>query len=117
MQSSTVRSNKYRLLYSWLYNTEVYLDKCPDDYHIGHADKRVQYGKVIWVRVQNENTTFKLHVVLIVLPCKQQNVTYIRFLKYMHLPLKRTSSYKKMHTQLINIPNDKNFETKRTYDP
>ena len=88
----------------------------PDDYHIGHADRRVQYGKVIWVRVQNENATFKLHVVLIVLPCKQQNVRYIRFLKYMHLPLKRTSSYK-MHTQLINIPNNKNFETKRTYDP
>jgi len=34
----------------------------------------------------------------------------------MHLPLKRTSSYK-THTHLINIPNNKNFEIKRTYDP
>ena len=34
-----------------------------------------------------ENATFKLHFVLIVLPCKQQNVTYIGFLNYMHLPL------------------------------
>ena len=39
-----------------------------------------------------------LHIVLIVVPCKQQNVTYIRFLKHMHLPLKRTSSYKNTHT-------------------
>ena len=54
--------------------------------------------------------------VFTVLPCKQQNVTNIRFLNYMHLPLKRTSSYK-THTQLINIPNNKNFETQRTYDP
>jgi len=35
---------------------------------------------------------------LIVLPCKQQNVTYILFLNYMHLLLKRTSSYKNTHT-------------------
>ena len=30
--------------------------------------------------------------------------------------LKRTSSYK-THAQLINISNNKNFETKRTHDP
>jgi len=41
----------YRLLYSWLYNTEIYFDNCPDDFHIGRADRRVQYGKVIWARV------------------------------------------------------------------
>ena len=45
-----------------------------------------------------ENATFKLHFVLIVLPCNQQNVTYILFLNYMHLSLKRTSSYKNTHT-------------------
>ena len=28
----------YRLLYSWLYNTDIYLDECPDDYHIGRAE-------------------------------------------------------------------------------
>ena len=39
----------YRLLYSWLYNTEIYFGKCPDDFHI--ADRRVKYGKVIWARV------------------------------------------------------------------
>ena len=26
--------------------------KCPDDYHIGRADRRVQYAKVNWARVQ-----------------------------------------------------------------
>ena len=36
--------NKYRLLYSWLYNTEIYLDKCPVMTTI--------FGKVIWARVQ-----------------------------------------------------------------
>ena len=40
----------YRLLYSWLYNTEIYLDKCPDDFtildHI-RPERQVQYGKVI----------------------------------------------------------------------
>ena len=41
----TLQSNTYRLLYSWLYNTEIYLDKSPDDYHM------VQYDKVIWARV------------------------------------------------------------------
>ena len=35
----------------------------------------------------------------------------------MHLPLKRTSSYKKAHTQLTNIQKSKHFETKRTTDP
>ena len=45
-----------------------------------------------------ENATVKLHLVLIILPCKQQNVTYIRLLNYMQLPLKRTSSYKNTHT-------------------
>ena len=33
----------------------------------------------------------------------------------MHLPLKKTSSYKNTHTQLTNIPNNKIFETKRAY--
>jgi len=47
-----------------------------------------------------ENATFKLHVVLIVLLCKQHNVRYIRILNYMHLSLKRTSSYK--NTQTVN---------------
>jgi len=47
-----------------------------------------------------ENATFKLHFVLIVLPCKQQNVTYIGFLNYMHLPLK---SHIKIRTQLIKV--------------
>ena len=50
---------------------------------------------LLYIQLFKENATFKLHFVLIVLPCKQQNVTYIRFLNYMHLPLKRTSSYKK----------------------
>ena len=45
-----------------------------------------------------ENATFKLHFVLIGLPCKQQNVTYIRFLNYMYVSLKRTSSYKNTHS-------------------
>ena len=45
-------SNNYRLLYSWLYNTEIYLDKCLDDYYIGRANRRFQYSKVIWARVQ-----------------------------------------------------------------
>ena len=60
-------------------------------------DRRVQYGKVIWARVQKysvlysqlynylllyiqlfkENVIFKLHLALIVLPCKKHNVTYI----------------------------------------
>ena len=31
------KGNNYKLLYSWLYNTEIYLYKCPDDYHIGRA--------------------------------------------------------------------------------
>ena len=34
----------------------------------------------------------------------------------MHLPLKRTSSYKNTKT-VTHIPNRNNFETKRTYDP
>ena len=29
--------NNYRLLYSRLYNTEIYLAKCPDSYHIARA--------------------------------------------------------------------------------
>ena len=31
------KGNNYKLLYSWLYNTEIYLDKRPYDYHIGRA--------------------------------------------------------------------------------
>ena len=33
---------------------------------------------LLYIQLFKENVTFKLHVVLIVLPCKQ-NVTYIRF--------------------------------------
>ena len=32
----------YTLLYSWLYNTEIYLDKCPDDYHIMGSSNMVK---------------------------------------------------------------------------
>jgi len=53
---------------------------------------------VLYIQLFKENATFKLHFVLIVLPCKKQNVTYIRYLNYKHLPLKRTSSYKHTHT-------------------
>ena len=34
-----------------LYKVELYLDKFPDDYHIGRADAQVQCGKVIWEQV------------------------------------------------------------------
>ena len=34
---------------------------------------------LLYIRLFKENATFKLHFVLIVLPCKQQNLTYIRF--------------------------------------
>ena len=61
---------------------------------------------LLYIQLFKENATFKLHFVLIVLPCKQQNVTYIRFLNYMHL-----RRHMKTHTQLINIQNNKNFET------
>ena len=44
---------------------------------------------LVYIQLFKETATFKLHFVLIVLSCKQQNVTYIRFLYYMHLPLKR----------------------------
>jgi len=85
----------------------------------------VQYGKVIWARVKiyfgitfllyiqlfKENATFKLHFVLIVKHVKQQNVTYFRFLNYMHLPLKRTSSYKNTHT-VIDIPKQNKLMTR-----
>ena len=96
------------------------------------ANRRAQYGKLIWARVQiyfgiiqstvylpfilyiqlfKENATFKLHFVLIVLPCKKHNC-------YIYATLKRTLSNKNTHTQLINIPNNKNFKTKQTnYDP
>ena len=63
----------------------------------GHESKCIRYCTVncvitflLYIQLLKENATFKLHFVLIVLPCKQQNVTYIRFLNYMHLPLKRT---------------------------
>ena len=67
--------NTYRLLYSQLYN---YL--------------------LLYIQRFKENATVKLHFVLIILPCKQQNVTYIRLLNYMQLPLKRTSSYENTNT-------------------
>ena len=35
---------------------------------------------ITFVNLFKENATFKLHFVLTVLPCKKQNVTYIRFL-------------------------------------
>jgi len=81
----------YRLLYTW-------------SGHLGTSPNIVRYCTVnciitflLYIQLFKENATFKLHVVLIVLPCEQQNVTYIRFLKYMHLSLKRTSSYKHTH--------------------
>ena len=81
-------------------------------------DRRVQYGShlgtspnifryctvnciitfLLYIQLFKENVTFKLHFVLIVLPCKQQNVSYIRFLNDIHFPLKRRSSYKNTHT-------------------
>ena len=70
---------------------------------------------LLYTQLFKENATFKLQFVLIVLPCKQQNVRCIRFLNYMRLPLKITSSYKNTHT--VNIPNNTNFETKRSLDP
>ena len=33
---------------------------------------------LLYIQLFKENATFKLHFVIIVLPCKQQNVTYIR---------------------------------------
>jgi len=42
-----------------LYNTEIYLDKCPDD-HID--DRRVQYGKVIWARVHGFERDFTIEL-------------------------------------------------------
>jgi len=35
---------------------------------------------LLYIQLFKEIATFKLHFALIVLPCKQQNVTYIRFL-------------------------------------
>ena len=70
----------------------------------GHESKYISvlysqlYNFVLYIQLFKENVTFKLHFDFIVLPCKQQNVTNIRFLNYMHLPLKRTSSYKNTHT-------------------
>ena len=71
----------------------------------GHESK---YISVLYSQLYNNlllhiqlfkvNATFKLHCVFIVLPCKQHNVTYNRLLNYMHLPLKRTSSYKYTHS-------------------
>ena len=52
-----------------------------------------------------ENATFKLHFVLIVLPCKQQNVTYTRFFKLICTERRHITK----HTQLINIPNNKDY--------
>ena len=67
--------------------------------HLGTSPNIFRYCTVnckitllLYIQLFKENATFKLHFVLIVLPCKQQNVRYIRFLKHMHLPLKRTSS-------------------------
>ena len=71
---------------------------------------------LLYIQLFKENATFKIHFVLIVLPCKQQNVTYIRFLNYMHLSLKRTSSHK-IHTLLIIYGIIKTLKQKRTYDP
>jgi len=71
---------------------------------------------LLYIQLFKENATFKIHFVLIVLPCKQQNVTYIRFLNYMHLSLKRTSSHR-IHTLLIIYGIIKTLKQKRTYDP
>ena len=66
--------------------------------HLGKSPNIFRYCTVnciitflLYIQLLKENATFKLHFVLIVLPCKQQNFTYIRFLNDMHLPLKRTS--------------------------
>ena len=58
-----------------------------------------------------------LNYILILLSYHVNNKTLqtFDFLNYMHLPLKRTSSYKNTHTQLTNIPNNKIFETKRAF--
>ena len=53
---------------------------------------------LLYIQWFKENATVKLHFVLIILPCKQQNVTYIRLLNYMQLPLKRSSSYEITNT-------------------
>ena len=99
-------------------------------------DRRVQYDKVIWARVQIyfgivqstvllpfyyiSNCLKKmslLNYILMLLSYHVNNKTLqtFDFLNYMHLTLKRTSSYKNTHTQLTNIPNNKIFETKRAY--
>jgi len=52
----------------------------------GHESKYISvlYSQLynyllLYIQLFKENATFELHIVLIVLPCKQQNVTYIRF--------------------------------------
>ena len=57
----------------------------------GHESKYIRYCTVncvitflLYIQVFKENATFKLHFALIFLPCNKHNVTYIRFLKYMH---------------------------------
>mgnify|MGYP000143253827 FL=1 len=84
--------------------------------YLGTSPNKFRYWTVncistflLYIQLLKENATFKLHFVLIVLPCKQQNVTSNRFLNYMHLPLRERRRIKK-HTQLINIPNNKNFD-------
>ena len=97
----------------WLYHIGSHLGTCPNI--VRYCTVNCIIAFLLYIQLFKENLTFKLHFVIIVLPCKQQNVTYIRFLNYMHLPLKRTSSYKNTHT-VNQYTNNKNFETKRTYD-
>jgi len=70
----------YKLLYSLLYNTEIYLDKCPDyigaDSHLGTSPTIFRHCTVnciitflLYMQLFKENATFKLQFALIVLPC------------------------------------------------
>jgi len=86
--------NDYRLLYSQLYN--YLFIKCLYIYL-----KKMPLLKYMLFLLSYHLNTKTLHI----------------FFYYLHLPLKRTSSYEKKHSQLINIPKNNNFETKRTNDP
>jgi len=52
--------------------------------HLGTSPNIVRYCTInciitflLYIQLFKEDATYKLHFVLIVLPCKQQNVTYI----------------------------------------
>ena len=52
--------------------------------YFGIVQSTVYLPFLLYIQLFKENATFQLQFVLIVFPCKQQNVTYIWFLKYMH---------------------------------